>query len=199
MKKQLKHQRLYASVTILLLLMLNRVNLAQASEQEAWTALQQGKAVVLMRHAYAPDTNEVSPINPVKCADERNISAEGAQQAKNVAETLRANKIEKANVYSSSLCRCIDTGVLFEYGEVKNLPALNGYSHDRSLGPSQTEALRNWIKNTITQSNTPHVLVTHGLNISDLMESFAEQGEALIIGIENNKLIKLYQFSPSMN
>lgn len=197
MLMHLKLPRLCFTITILLFSVLN-VNLAQATEQEAWEALQQGKAVALMRHAYAPNTNETSPINPEKCATERNISAQGANQAKNIAATFRANKISKASIHSSPLCRCVDTGVLFEYGEVNILPILRGYASDLTRGPAQTEALRKWIKESIKQAKEPQILVSHGLNLNDLMGSFVDQGEVLIIGIKDDKLVNLHKLSTSI-
>jgi len=189
-----KTRQLYFFIALLFSLFFTST---QASEKEAWEALQQGKAVALMRHAYAPPTNEISPISPKKCEGERNLSAQGAQQAKDIAKTFRSNKIHEADVYSSTLCRCIDTGVLFEYGEVKNLPELNSFAKDRSVEAEQTEALKEWIKTSIKETNTPQILVSHGFNINGLMGGFADQGDVLIVGLKDDKLVNLHQFSTS--
>lgn len=166
----------------------------QASEK-AWQALQRGDGVALMRHAYAPHTNEVSPFNPDECATQRNISAEGAKQAIAVGNTLRTNNITNATVYSSSLCRCIDTGTLLNLGDVQYLPEIDSYWYEREKGPAQIAALQLWIKNAIAQQQGPAILATHGLNIRDLMGGFVQQGDVLIVGVENNKLVNLHQFS----
>lgn len=168
------------------------------ASEKAWQALQRGEAVVLMRHAYAPDTNEVSPFNPDKCAAQRNISAGGANQARAVADTLRANSINEATVHSSSLCRCMDTGTLLEYGEVLFLPEIDTYFADRTKEPAQTAALRRWIKAAVAEKRSPTILVTHGFNIIDLMGSFVEQGEVLIVGVQDDALVVLHKFSTAV-
>lgn len=182
--------------SLLMFLTLGTVT-AHASDQEdkAWKALQQGEAIAIMRHVHAPNTNEVSLFGPEKCADERNISKEGATQARAVGAKLRANKITKAEVYSTSLCRGIDTAILLEYGDVTELPEIDSYYENPSVEIAQTNALRKWIKNTIKQKSTTSVLVTHKFNITSLIDIKSEQGDVFIIGIENDKLVSLHQFS----
>lgn len=179
---------------VFLLVSLLIVSVSLSANDVAWQALKEGKAIVLMRHAYAPDTNEVSFFEPEQCAGERNLSASGREQGKKVAAVFRENGIEQATVFSSSLCRCMDTGKVFGFGSVENLPEINSYFADRSKGPAQVIALKNWIRAAIANPSTPVVLVTHGLNVTDLMETYAEQGEVLIVGVRNNQLSTLHRF-----
>jgi len=89
----------------------------------------------------------------------------------------------------------IDTGTLLDFGKVLNLPEIDTYWYEREKGPAQTEALHLWIKNAIAQQLGPAILATHGLNIRDLLGGTVQQGDVLIVGIENNELVNLYQFS----
>lgn len=170
-------------------------SLSAVANEAAWVALQKGEAVAVLRHAIAPDTNETSFFEPERCENERNLSKEGRDQATKIGETFRKNGISKAAVYSSSFCRCIDTGKLFNYGAVSNLPEINSYFADRSKGPAQLKALQTWIKKAIAEKSGPNILVTHGLNTSDLTSGFAEQGDVMIVGIEDGKLVTMLQFS----
>ena len=68
--------------------------------------------------------------------------------------------------------------------------------HDKLTpkGPAQVVALIAWIKQAIADKAETSILVTHGLNISDLLADYAQQGEVLIVGIKDDQLTVLHRF-----
>lgn len=190
-----KTTRFSVALTITLLCSFIIFQPLQASEAQAWQALSEGKAVALMRHAYAPDTNEISAYEPQRCEGERNLSKNGVEQAKKIAQIIRSKNIETMRVFSSSLCRCIDTGKAFEFEPVNKLALINSFFNDREKGPEQSDALRQWIIDAINNPEQPIMLVSHGLNVSALTGVYAEQGDVLILSEKDNELVVLHQFS----
>lgn len=81
----------------------------------------------IMRHALAPGTGDPRNFDLTDCSTQRNLSEAGREQAKAVGELLRKSGIEKAGVYSSQWCRCLDTATLLGLGPVTELPALNSF------------------------------------------------------------------------
>lgn len=67
--------------------------------------LESSEYVLLMRHTQAPGVGD--PPNYVlnDCKTQRNLSAEGRQQAVAVGNWLRKQEIKQADIYSSAWCR----------------------------------------------------------------------------------------------
>jgi broad specificity phosphatase PhoE len=192
MTDQFKHPASYLLVLILSLMSAA----ATADEDFAWQQIKDGKAVILMRHAYAPEGgSEPSAFTPQKCSSERNLSIRGQQQAKKVGNLFRSKGINTANVYSSYICRCIDTGKLFNLGDVENLTAINPIFENWDQEQTQTAALNDWIRTAISEQSGPNILISHGFNIGSLMGYIIGEGSFIIIGIEGSQLVTLHQES----
>ena len=66
-----------------------------ATEEGLWTALAQAEEetyVVLLRHAIAPGTGDPEAFQLNDCSTQRNLSAEGRQQAKAIGEAFRSRE-----------------------------------------------------------------------------------------------------------
>lgn len=167
-----------------------------ASDESAWQALRDGEAVAIMRHALAPSGGPASKLTREVCESERNLSQSGRDQAVKIGGLFRLNGIDVANVYSSSLCRCIDTGVLLGFGDPVLLPAIDSFFEDQSKAPEQTEELKQWITQAISKKADANILVTHGYNISHLTGHFVAQGDIVIVGLaDKDSLVTLSKIS----
>ena len=168
------------------------------ANDEAWQSLRDGKAVAIMRHAIAPFDVDNSGLTRDACKEERNLSQEGRDQAVKIGDLFRANGVMQPKVYSSKLCRCIDTAILLGFDAPTVLPLITSYYLQQDVdGSAQTEDLKKWIKNQTTQASATNILVTHGVNIKDLLgeSGYASQGEILILSIENNEVVVLLRVS----
>ena len=91
------------------------------SNKDLLKQLTEGGKLIFIRHAYAPGSGDPNNFNLNDCSTQRNLSNEGKNQAKNIGEFFRKNKIKIKKVISSEWCRCKDTSSLaFGSFETKN-------------------------------------------------------------------------------
>ena len=167
---------------------------AYEKEDGAWQAFREGKAVAVMRHAFAPFDVDNSVLTHDVCQGERNLSQQGRDQAVYIGETIRAKGVTNAKVYASPVCRCFDTATLLAFGDATIMPAINSFYLDENEGAKghkQTAELTEWIKQAVQQQNTSNILVTHGFNISTMTGDFVSEGDFLLIGLEDDELVTL--------
>ncbi|GAA3944982.1 histidine phosphatase family protein [Allohahella marinimesophila] len=150
------------------------------SDTELWQQLKRGEAVALMRHALAPGFGDPDHFVIDDCSSQRNLSAAGRTQAKQIGAAFRKRGMDQAPVYSSQWCRCLDTARLLELGPVMPLPALNSFFNQPGQGKTQTAEIRRWLQSEGADV-TPLVLVTHQVNITALTNIFPASGEMVIL------------------
>lgn len=151
---------------------------ARQGDAEAWQALAQGGHVALMRHALAPGIGDPAGFVLDDCTTQRNLSADGREQARAIGERFRKRGIEVAAVHASRWCRALETAELLGLGEVIPIPALDSFFRDRGEADGRTrEALaliRDW------EGEGTLVLVTHQVNITALVGGGVGSGEIVV-------------------
>ena len=151
-----------------------------------------GDAIVIMRHALAPGVSDPEIFDEDDCSTQRNLSEQGRDQAKRTGDELRRMGVEKAEVFSSVWCRCVDTGELLSFGQVDVLESLNSFFVLRETEPARTEDTRLWIQQRIASNNqTPVILVSHAVNITALTGEYVSSGEALVITTDGGDAINV--------
>ena len=151
----------------------------KATEEDLWQALKQENHFALIRHALAPGTGDPPDFNIRDCTTQRNLSERGRNQARNIGRRFLENGIHKAEVYSSQWCRCLETAALLGLGPVQELEILNSFFRRFENREKQTAALKSWIYDK--EIRTPHILVTHQVNITALTDIFPGSGEMVIV------------------
>jgi len=151
---------------------------AWASE-DAWTALRQGGTVALLRHARAPGTGDPPGFRLEDCATQRNLSAEGREQARSLGEAFRARQVRVVRALSSRWCRSLDTARLAFGSWAEPYPALDSFFSEREQRDGQTQAIRQLVEGW--RSDGVLVLVTHQVNITALTGIFPAEGEVLVL------------------
>ena len=149
------------------------------SNKNLMKQLKDGEKLIFIRHAYAPGSGDPNNFNLNDCSTQRNLSNEGKNQAKNIGEFFRKNKIKIKKVISSEWCRCKDTSSLaFGSFETKNF--LNSFYSSKFVKNknSQMLDLRKYIKNFKSKKNL--VLVTHYVVISEALNYAPSSGEIVI-------------------
>ncbi len=153
---------------------------SSALDQDAlWAAIQAGGHIVLMRHALAPGTGDPANFQLDDCTTQRNLSAEGKEQARHTGEQFRARQIAIGRVLSSRWCRCLDTALLLNLAKVEPFPPLDSFFENPSRGPQQTEQTRALVGETFTGPSW--ILVTHQVNITALTGIFPQSGEMVVL------------------
>lgn len=156
-----------------------------------WSQLQQAeiKHVVLLRHALAPGVGDPANFRLEDCSTQRNLSAEGREQAIRIGAAFQQRQIPVAKVLSSQWCRCLETARLMNIGRVEPFPALNSFFNDRSKQSKQTNQVREFI----SQQDSPGVvvMVTHQVNITAITNIVPESGEAVVLKLNDADQIEV--------
>jgi len=167
--------------TLVLGLVLFFAGTVHADESEAWEALREGRAVLMLRHALAPGTGDPASFKVDDCSTQRNLNNTGREQARAWKPYLAEHGIERARVFSSQWCRCMDTATGMDMGEVTEWSSLNSFFQNRDKADMQT-------KQTIAivnelESGPPVVLVSHQVNITALTGIYPSSNEGVVIAL----------------
>ncbi|WP_372987409.1 histidine phosphatase family protein [Marinobacter sp.] len=152
---------------------------ANDNNAEAWQALQDGRAVLILRHALAPGTGDPGNFDLNDCSTQRNLNEAGREQARAWKPFLAEHGIEEARVFTSQWCRCRDTATEMDVGEVTEWPSLNSFFQGRGDGATQTRqtiALVNEL-----EPGLPVVMVSHQVNITRLAGVYPSSNEGVIL------------------
>ena len=158
---------------------------AAAAEDDAlWTLLKGGGQVVLMRHASTdPATGDPPGFRLEDCATQRNLSAAGREEAKQIGAAFQARGVPLGRVLSSRWCRCLETARL-AFGTAEPWPTLDSFFRDRTREAEQTQAVRALAGERPQAGNL--ILVTHGFNIQALIGILPAPGEMIVLTPEGN-------------
>jgi broad specificity phosphatase PhoE len=154
---------------------------AEPADTGLWQQLRSGEAAALMRHAPAPGTGDPPGFDVNDCRTQRNLSAEGREQARAIGERLRRNGIARAQVFSSRWCRCLDTARLLGLGDVQPFDGLNSFFRDRGAETERSAATLTLIAERTKPGQAPLVLVTHQVNVTALTGVFPGSGEVVVV------------------
>jgi phosphohistidine phosphatase SixA len=155
---------------------------ARADEAAAWAALRQGGHVALIRHeATEPGIGDPPGYRLEDCGTQRNLSAQGRENARRLGERLRAGGVTVEKVFTSPWCRCRDTAML-AFGRADDWDALSSFFDDRAREPKLTERVKNRIGTYSTRKPAGTVvMVTHNVNILALTRESVGQGEIVVV------------------
>nr|WP_298412582.1 histidine phosphatase family protein [uncultured Halomonas sp.] len=166
----------------------------EPDEQALWAALADGSHAALMRHSIAPGTGDPTNFRLDDCSTQRNLSAEGREQARVIGERFREHGITTASVHSSQWCRCLETARLLGLGEVIPTPALNSFFTRREREPRQSETIRQLLAEQAEDKTA--VLVTHQVNVTALTGIFPRSGEIIVVRPSEGSLSVLGRIVP---
>ena len=156
--------------------------LVLSAAQLIWPDLaraQEPRSLVLMlRHAYAPGGGDPANFDVNDCATQRNLNAQGRQQAKDIGQQVKALGIKPTRVWSSQWCRSFETAELMDVGPVEPLLALNSFFQDRSRGPAQMRELEAFLKGLDPRSG-PYVMSTHQVVVSAISNTWVNSGDGV--------------------
>lgn len=162
----------------LVLFSLTLISTAGYTEPNVWNLWKQPGVHAIMRHASAPGFGDPEGFTLGDCNTQRNLSASGREEARNLGETIRSQGITPTAIYSSQWCRCLHTAEELNLGTVNALPALNSFFQGRGNSAEQTSALK---KHLATLKPTDKVLyVTHQVNTTSLTGIYPDSGEVVL-------------------
>ncbi|PJK28378.1 histidine phosphatase family protein [Minwuia thermotolerans] len=159
------------------------------ADEAAWAALAKPGAIAIMRHTIAPGYGDPADFEIGDCATQRNLDAEGRDQARAIGAAVRDRGIEFARVLTSQWCRCRDTARLLGLGEPEDFPALNSFFRDRSTRSARTAEVRDLLH--AHDGGERLMLVTHQVNISALTGRGVASGELLVLDVAEDGSVRV--------
>ena len=176
--------------------------ISSANELAIWDKLQ-GTApkgyVLLLRHSLAPGVGDPANFTLNDCSTQRNLSAVGRQDARDVGQWLQRREIKIARVESSRWCRAKETASLLNLGKVrlnKNLDSL--FQENDAFNHPQTIKVR---KQIIAHRSITGllVLVGHFVNIGALTNVGVDSGEGVLVRADSKGNIEVVGATPKLN
>ena len=167
--------------------LLSGLFIAQQAAASLANDLQDGQHVLLMRHADAPGFGDPAGYVISQCSSQRNLGDYGKKQAKAIGIWLSKQGIQKADVFSSPWCRCLDTANLLNKGPINIDPSLGSFFDNMSLEKRQTKELVGFIKSELAkQTKAPLILVTHHVNIQAYTGKVVGVGDMVLVRVNKN-------------
>ncbi len=151
---------------------------------------------LLMRHALAPGIGDPAGYSLVDCSTQRNLDAQGRQQAMRTGQWLKRQGIQTAMVLTSPWCRCKDTASLLGYGQPEVEPAIGSFFEASQEAADYTQRLQKRLAQLgPTKGDKALILVTHHVNILDYMGSHVGSGDMVLVQFDaHGKLISAKRY-----
>jgi phosphohistidine phosphatase SixA len=180
-KRELNAMSALLSMITALILLIGATEVSAQSETQAWEALREGKAVLILRHALAPGTGDPAHFELGDCSTQRNLNDRGRQQASAWIPYLARQDIADARIYTSLWCRSRDTATGMNIGEVTEWPALNSFFQNRGKRSAQTIETIELVNGL--EPGPPVIMVSHQVNITALSGVFPASNEGVILAL----------------
>ena len=168
---------------------------AWAKSTPFWQRVEQGACVVLMRHAMTdPGLGDPPGFQLNQCHTQRNLSAQGRSQSRQVGQAFASRGLQAEQVLSSAWCRCVDTAQL-AFGAHSVWSPLNSFFGQGSGGEAVQQALDRIRR---TPPTTFEVWVTHQVNITGMTTEVPAMGELFVCDarVHHNRLPVVARWSP---
>ena len=158
--------------------------------------LKQPRYALLMRHTLAPGVGDPAGYTLKDCSTQRNLSAEGRQQAVRVGQWLRQQGVANAQVLTSPWCRCKDTAQLLGFDNPVVDPAIASFFDESQRAAEFTQKLQKLLAQASPNKGSKAlVLVTLHVKILDNMGENIGSGDMVLVHFDaQGKLLsaKLY-------
>lgn len=174
------YQRVMAALIITLFL-------STAALANLASPMTDGQHILFMRHADAPGFSDPAGYRLDQCSTQRNLGELGKKQAERTGQWLNQQGIERAKVFSSPWCRCMDTATLLNKGPVMSEKSLGSFFENMTQANQQTEVLRQFVQASLKQfPKTPIIMVSHHVNIEAFTGVVLGSGDMVLVKIGAN-------------
>lgn len=157
---------------------------ATATDRDAIERMQGGGHILMIRHALAPGTGDPANFTIGDCTTQRNLNQEGRDQARAIGDWLRGRGIDKARLYSSQWCRCLETARLMDLGPVTDLTGLNSFYENTEDREPNLQALNAFI-DAQPRDGELIIMVTHFVTIAAVTGRGTASGGGVLMELTN--------------
>ena len=142
--------------------------------------------VLFIRHALAPGFGDPQNFDLNDCSSQRNLSAEGREQAYRIGGKIKAAGIKFSKIFSSHFCRCIETAALIDLGEITTESGLNSFFQGIVPKDKTLYILRNKLK-SIEANHQLVLMVTHQVTITAVTGITVPSGGAVAFSTKSGE------------
>ena len=145
--------------------------------------------VIFLRHALAPGYGDPSEFHISDCKTQRNLNEEGRDQARSIGIKLKMKGFLFNEIYSSEWCRCLETAILMDLGEITVFSGLNSFFQDHY---NKEETLPKLMQKLEALADKNRILmVTHQVVISSVTGINVGSGGAVAYSTKDGSAIKI--------
>ena len=141
--------------------------------------------ILFMRHALAPGIGDPENFLLSDCDTQRNLNDEGKKHAIKIGVALAKAKIKIDKILSSQWCRCYDTAILMEIGDVEFFSGLNSFYQRHAEKKATLLKLRTYF--TEKPSESLILMVTHQVVISAITGVTVNSGDFVAYNSKTGK------------
>ena len=174
----------------------------EANELLIWDRLQGATPkgyVLLMRHSLAPGVGDPENFRLGDCSTQRNLSAEGRKDAKEIGAWLARREITIYGVESSRWCRAKETARLLGLGKVQLNRNLDSLFQEVEIEdhPQTLNVRRQIVKHRNKEGLL--ILVGHYVNIAAVTGVGVDSGEGVLVRANRNGKIRVIGSTPDLS
>lgn len=175
---------------------------AQGNELLIWDKLQGRNPkgyVLLLRHSLAPGVGDPKNFRLGDCSTQRNLSAEGREDAKEIGNWLSRRQIPIFRVESSRWCRAKETAQLLGLGKVKLNRNLDSLFQESQIAthPQTLNVSRQIVEHRNKEGLL--ILVGHYVNIAAVTGMGVDSGEGVLVRANRNGKIRVIGSTPDIS
>ena len=130
------------SITLTLLVVLASISKAEPVSSLMSAISHLNADIIFMRHALAPGFGDPVRFELGDCSTQRNLDANGRNQAQLIGRELLTSGIQFSEILSSEWCRCKETASLLNIGKWRVFSGLNSFFQDYADKGKTLKSLR---------------------------------------------------------
>ena len=165
------------SITLTLLVVLAPISKAEPASSLISAILHIDADVVFMRHALAPGFGDPVRFKLGDCSTQRNLDANGRNQAQLIGRELLNSGIQFSEILSSEWCRCKETVSLLNIGKWRVFSGLNSFFQDYA---DKEEILNNLNRKLTQLEDGVTLMISHQVVIRAITGSTTRSGELVV-------------------
>ena len=142
--------------------------------------------VLLIRHALAPGFGDPQNFDLNNCSTQRNLDGEGREQAFRIGEKIKAARIKFSKIYSSQWCRCLETAVYMNLGQITEEPGLNSFFQGIVPKDKTLSILRKRLESVEAKQELV-LMITHQVTITAVTGIIVSSGGAVAFNTKSGE------------
>ncbi|MDC0394459.1 histidine phosphatase family protein [Alphaproteobacteria bacterium] len=149
--------------------------------------------ILFIRHALAPGIGDPKNFLLSDCDTQRNLNEEGRKHSKEIGKYILSTNLKIDKIYASEWCRCHETALHMNLGNVKLFSGLNSFFQNHSDKGNTLQLLQKYLEEK--PSNELIIMVTHQVVISAVTNLYTKSGQLVAYNSKTGESQKILMSS----